>query len=248
MWHELCVISNRVRGDGHLATQCIGLLRLSFLASRLAAFFGLLSNQLETNVKIITALISASFVLVLSAFPARADVITATIPGADFSVSATIGTFVYDLPPSSTIDQANIYSPHFSFPAAPGAFILEFGFDGTPALSLPLSPMDTGFFIGNDITFLESLLRDGPMDLSVRCFGGPCPETYTKVSGGLDDWRLVISFTTAGGSVPEPPTLVLLLGGLVGIVTARRFRVLAKSGQCDQSSPLSSIRFMGCTV
>jgi hypothetical protein len=239
MWHALCVAISTKKGDGRLARRCLFELA-TVLAScdRPCAIFGFF--QLEASVKIITALISA-FVLVLLASPARAGEIIATIPGGDFSVPATIGTFTYDLPPNSTIDRANIYSPLFSFQAAPGPFILETSFDGTPALSLPLLPTDTSFFMGNDITFLESLLRDGSMDLSIRCFSGPCPETYRMVSGGLDDWRLMISFTTAGGSVPEPSTLLLLLGGLVGLATIRQRRIRGNFGQCEQSCPSSSI-------
>ncbi len=139
------------------------------------------------------------FVLALSVVPARADWIDATIPGADFSVPVTIGTFTYSLPAGSVITGLTLYSPLYSFPTAAEVFALETDFDGIGALSLPIWPPDTEFFMGSDCTHMVPLLTwDGSLDLSIHCWLGTCPSTFKLVAG--DYWTLRIDF--------EPPPTI----------------------------------------
>jgi len=132
-------------------------------------------------------------VLALSVVPARAATIRAAIPGADFSLPATIGTFTYSLPAGSVITHLTLFSPLYSFAAATHLFALETDFDGMGVLSLPISPPTTEFFMGSDCTFIVPYVTwDGSLDLSVRCWLDTCPSTYTLVSGGY--WYLDIDF------------------------------------------------------
>lgn len=134
-----------------------------------------------------------SLVLALSVVPARAATIRALLPAADFSLPGTIGTFRYSLPAGSVITQLTLFGPHYSFPAATNWFGLEFDFDGMAASSLPIWPPTTEFFTGSDFTHMVPRITwDGSLDLSIRCWTGGCPSTYTLVSG--DCWILVIDF------------------------------------------------------
>lgn len=177
-------------------------------------------------------LVSIAFSFAAATAPANAAFITATLPGADFSLPATIGTFTFYLPEGSVVNGVRLYSPNFSF--EPGnAFALEAAFDGVPILSLPLSQTDTEFFMGSGVTYpdplleiIKPLLNDGAVELSLSCsvlpsFPGPCPSDFTffvPSTGGLNEWRLVISTT----SVPEPATIALLALGLAALAALRR--------------------------
>lgn len=90
-------------------------------------------------------------------------------------------------------------------------------------LSLPSSSLSSGeeFFLGSTLDpGIVPQLTDGSAQLSVVCSLGPCPSTFTRVSG---DWTLTIQATTP--SVPQPPTLILLGSGLVpAIMSAWRKR------------------------
>ena len=172
--------------------------------------------------------------LSLAGAPAGATVITASIPGADFSTPSTIGTFAFSLPPGSVIDSVSLYSPSFMF-ASGNAFALTFDLDNVGWGTLPLSQTATEFFLGNTVPPPESLLdsiapllSDGSATLSVHCepsrsFPGPCPDRFTffvPTTGGLDEWKLVIDTK----SVPEPGTLALLSLGLAAMSWVRRKR------------------------
>jgi hypothetical protein len=168
-------------------------------------------------VKSANAVVLVGFTLAVSALPAGADPITtiSTIPGADITLPASIGTFNYSLPPDATIEHAFLFSPEFSFQAAPDLFLLVTALDGTPALSLPLRPADTSFFMGNDLTpIFTRFLGDGSLSISMACGGGPCPQAFTRVDG---DWRLFIEST----ATPEPSTFLLILLGSVAVARKR---------------------------
>jgi hypothetical protein len=165
-------------------------------------------------VKTANTVIPIIFAFVMSVVPARADPITtiSTIQGADLSLPANIGTFTYSLPPNSTIEKADLFSPEFSFQAAPDIFLLVTAFDGTPALSLPLRPADTSFFMGNELTpTFTSFVGDGSLSISMACGGGPCPDVLARVRG---DWTLRIE----SNATPEPSTFLLVLFGSVAAV------------------------------
>jgi hypothetical protein len=184
----------------------------------------------ETAMNMKLRLIVFVTTLLLPAGPARGEVITLTssLPGLSFSLPATIGSFTYSLPAGSSIEFAGLFSPEFVFPPVSESFVLEFSFDGTPAISLPLSPEDTEFFLGADVTFLEPFLRDGSMRLGVLCGTGQCPLSYTAVAG---EWSLLIRASPPGGTVvPEPSTIVLVLLGSAAALRRRARRAYASLG------------------
>ena len=164
--------------------------------------------------KITTAVLVLA--LGLSVVPARADTIIAKIPGADFSLPGTIGTFTYSLPIDSEITRLILFSPLYSFPPATEFLVLGFSFDGMGVVGLPMQPGDAEFFMGSELTYVvPSITWDGSLDLSVHCLLGPCPSTYTRASA--EDWRLWIE-AEPRSPIPDLGSSLLLLGmSLMGL-------------------------------
>ena len=134
---------------------------------------------------------------------ARLDV---TIPGTNFSVPATLGSFNYSLPPGSVVRMVGLGSPLYSFPPAPANFTLCFEFPPPTFFGgcVAFTPVDTQVFLGS------ILLTDPPpavfplsgsLPLMVRCLAGPCPMSYTRI-GGAANWTLGIDYDY------QPPIVV----------------------------------------